>query len=177
MAAPPARCALLRAKGLSLRHAERSDLPFLRDLFAGFRAAELALVPWSASQKRAFIDDQFRLQHVHFTRHHAAADFWVVMQALPLALPRPIGRLYLDRSAQAWHIVDIGLLRDVQGRGLGSGLLTWIQGEAAAAGASLGLQVAANNPRARALYLRLDFRDCGPPGEMHQPMRWHPQAS
>jgi ribosomal protein S18 acetylase RimI-like enzyme len=175
--APPAPYRPLAAKGMSLRAAASGDLPFLRDLYAGFRAAKLALAPWPEAQKRAFVDDQFRLQHEHFTRHHPRADFWVVMQAPPLSLPRPIGRLYLDRSAKAWHIVDIGLLREMQGQGLGSAMLAWIQDSAAAAGASVSLQVALNNPRARALYLRQGFRETGPSSATHQPMAWRVPVS
>jgi ribosomal protein S18 acetylase RimI-like enzyme len=167
----------LTASGLSLRPAGADDLPFLRDLYAGFRAAELALAPWPEARKRAFTDDQFRLQHVHFIGHHPRADFWVLMQALPLSLPRRVGRLYLDRSAREWQVVDIGLVRDAQCQGLGSALLAWIQEEAAAAGASLALQVAANNPRARALYLRLGFCDAGQSSATHQPMAWRPPVS
>lgn len=177
-AAPPVLSDPLRAKGLSLRHAGPDNLPFLRDLFAGFRAPELALIPWSPVQKRAFTDDQFRLQHAHFTQHYSRADFWVVVQALPLASPRLVGRLYLDRSGRDWQIVDIGLAADLQGQGLGRALLEWIQDSAAAAGAkSVALQVAANNPRARALYLRLGFRDAGQSSETHQPMAWRPPVS
>lgn len=172
-AAPPVLSDPLRARGLSLRAAETSDLPFLRDLFAGFRAPELALALWSEARKRAFTDDQFRLQHVHFTRHFAGADFWVVMQASALSSPRAIGRLYLDRSGREWRIVEIGFTADAQGQGLGSAMIEWIQNEAAAAGAAaVALQVAANNPRARALYLRLGFRDIGAAGDLHQPMAW-----
>ena len=174
--APPLSDAL-RGRLLTLRPAEARDLPFLRDLYAGFRAAELALVPWPEAQKCAFVDDQFRLQHVHFTRWYATADFWVVMQAHPLSLPRPIGRLYLDRAPRAWRIVDIGLVAAARGQGLGSAMIGWIQASAAAAGASLALEVAANNPRAHALYRRLGFRDAGQRSATHQPMAWRAPVS
>lgn len=162
---------------MSLRPAVAHDLPFLRDLFGGFRALELALVPWPEAQKSAFIDDQFGLQHVHFTRHYPHADFWVVMQTLPLASPRPIGRLYLDRSAREWRIVDIGFVAEARGQGLGRAAIEWIQEQAAATGASVALEVAADNPRAHALYLRLGFRDAAPRSATHQPMAWRAPVS
>ncbi len=163
----------LKALGLSLRPARAGDLPFLHELHAGFRAAELALVPWPPEQKRAFLDDQFRLQHIHFTRFYAASDFWLVLRTRPPGAPQPIGRLYLDRSGPVWRIVDIGFLPDARRQGLGAAMLAWIQRSAAAANAAgVALQVAVNNPRARALYLRAGFVDDGGEEAMHQPMLW-----
>lgn len=162
----------LVAVGIALRPASEDDLPFLRDLYAGLRAAELLLVPWPPAQKRAFLDDQFRLQHLHFTRVHPRCDFWVVEQANALALPRAIGRLYLDRSAAWWRIVDIGLLAEVRGQGLGGALLGWVQAQAAGMVTDVRLSVAANAPRARSLYLRIGFVDGGAPVDNHQPMIW-----
>lgn len=159
--------------GVSVRPAQPADAAFLRALYAGFRAAELALVPWSAAEKAAFADDQFRLQHRHFTRAGTATDFWILMQG-----PGAVGRLYLERGFPDWRIVDIGLVPEARGRGLGSALLEWIKAAAVAAGAKgVTLQVATTNPRARALYRRHDFRYDGDAEESHQPMRWRPEVS
>jgi ribosomal protein S18 acetylase RimI-like enzyme len=163
----------LQARGLSLRVAGKGDLPFLRTLFGSFRALELLMVPWPPEQKQAFLDDQFRLQHTHFTRFHPACGFWLVEQQRPLAAPAPVGRLYLDRSQPRWCIVDIGFMPETRGQGLGAGLIEWIKAEAAVAGVEgVALSVAANNPGARALYQRLGFTDDGPAEHMHQPMFW-----
>jgi GNAT superfamily N-acetyltransferase len=159
--------------GASLRDAQPGDAAFLRTLYGSFRAAELVLVPWSAAEKAAFVDDQFHLQHLHFTRVGSATDFWILMQG-----PGAVGRLYLERSAPCWRIVDIGLVPEARGRGLGSALLDWISEAAVTAGAEgVALQVAASNRRARALYLRQGFRDDGAPEAAHQPMRWRPSLS
>lgn len=166
----------LRRRGLALRGAGRSDLPGLRRLFGCVRSLELALVPWAPAQKEAFLDDQFRLQHAHFVRHHAKADFWIVEQAKPLEPLHAAGRLYLDRSGESWRIVDISLFAEARGSGLGGALIAWVQEEAAATGKGVALQVAENNPRARALYLRMGFADAGPAAHGHQPMMWRPPA-
>ncbi|MES2987572.1 MAG: GNAT family N-acetyltransferase [Pseudomonadota bacterium] len=164
----------LRSRGVSLRPAARADLDFLRDLFADFRAPELLFIPWTPAQKRAFVEDQFRLQHVHFTKYYVAGDFWVVDQTPPLGTTQSIGRLYLDRSAQPWRIVDIGLSAATRGAGLGAALIAWIQSQAQAAGSGVALQVAENNPRAHALYLKMGFIHDGAPQAHHQPMIWRP---
>lgn len=166
-AAAPAR-AMLDAAGVRLRPAVPADLDFLRRLHAQWRMPELLFLPWTAAEKQAFVDDQFRLQHLHLVRHYARADFWVILDAVG----QPIGRLYLDRSGAEWRLVDILLATGSRGARHGTRLIEWIQGEAVAARADLALHVAVNNPRARALYLRLGFVDTGGGDGMHLPMLW-----
>ncbi|MET3711325.1 RimJ/RimL family protein N-acetyltransferase [Sphingomonas trueperi] len=158
----------LQAFGITLRAASLEDLPELSGLYAQLRMPELLFHPWSQAEKRAFAEEQFRLQHHHFVRHCPRADFWLVLRD-----DAPIGRLYLDRSTSEWRIVDILLAAAWRGRGLGARLITWVQQSAAAAGASgVGLTVAVDNRRAHGLYARLGFHDAGAGDGLHQPMRW-----
>jgi GNAT superfamily N-acetyltransferase len=159
--------------GIGVRRASAQDLAFFRNLYGSFRAAELAAAPWTTDQRRAFLDDQFRLQHLHFTRVFARADFLVVTKAVALAGPRDVGRLYLDRSERHWRIVDIGLTPEMRGTGIGTALFVGIKSAARADGAQgVALRVAQANPRARELYLRQGFADDGAPEGYHQPMLW-----
>ena len=153
--------------GIVLRAAGEDDLPFLLALFAGFRAPELLLAPWSAEQKAAFVESQFALQHAHFVRHFPRADFWVIQRE-----EQPIGRVYLDRSKAEWRLIEIGLATTAQGQGIGAALVRWIQASAAAAGRAVALSVAVNNPRARALYHRLGFADRPTDSGTHVEMVW-----
>jgi GNAT superfamily N-acetyltransferase len=165
----------LATLGLSLRNADQADMPFLQDLFAGFRAEEMAFVPWPQAQKDAFLGDQFRLQHHHFVHYFSGADFWIVERSLPPDPPSPIGRLYLDRSAPRWRIVDIGFLPQARGQGIGSALLTWAQACALEAGAAgIDLHVLVTNSRAEQLYRSLGFRIEGKVEGYHRHMAWHP---
>ncbi len=126
-------------------------------------------VPWTAAQKLAFLDDQFRLQHLHFVTHYTRADFLVVEQT------GPVGRLYLDRSTPMWRVIDIGFLPQIRGAGLGSAVLGWVMDRAAARRAGgVDLHVAAANPRARALYARMGFAPEGGVEAAHQRMVWRP---
>ncbi len=68
----------------------------------------------------------------------------------------PCGRILIDRAASAITLVDISLLPERQGRGIGARLLAELQQEAAGTCAKLRLNVAADNP-ARRLYERLGF--------------------
>lgn len=158
--------AALRARGIGLRAARDADLPWLRDLYASTRSAELAAVPWPEAAKRAFLDQQFALQHAHYLRHFADADFLIVETA-----QAPVGRLYLQRGAARHVLVDISLLPAWRGQGVGTALIAHAQALAAAAGCALSLHVLYANPAAQRLYARLGFV-AGNASETHLEMLW-----
>jgi ribosomal protein S18 acetylase RimI-like enzyme len=178
-AAPPALPPLpaeLARRGIALRPIRPEDQPTLRALYGQFRAEEMAFAPWSAAQKAAFLDDQFRLQHHHFATHHPHADFWLIERAAPPSAPVVVGRLYLDRTTPTWRVLDVGLATSERGRGTGSALLIWIQNSASAAG-GVDLHVVLTNMRARSLYERLGFTADGAPVGHHQRMVWRPDPA
>ncbi|MBO9872761.1 MULTISPECIES: GNAT family N-acetyltransferase [Xanthomonas] len=162
LAAPPA----LRARGIVLRPAQAEDLDWLRALYASTRRDELAAVPWPEPAKRAFLDQQFALQHAHYLQHFAGADFLIVEDARAR-----LGRLYLDRSADPHVLVDISLLPDCRGQGIGGALIAQAQALADADGRALTLHVLHANPAAQRLYARLGFV-AGAAGQTHLAMRW-----
>src|SRR5947207_14155770 len=94
------------------------DEPFLQQLYASTRAEELAQVPWTDEQKAAFCRMQFAAQRQHYQEHYAGASFDVIELE-----GQPIGRLYVARWASEIRIVDIGLLPEYRGRGIGSEVL------------------------------------------------------
>lgn len=152
---------------MSLRRAGDADLDFLRGLYRTFRAEEMLAVAWPQAAKDAFLNDQFRLQHQHYVRVFATADFLVVERA-----GEPIGRLYLDRGPERFLIVDIGFLPQWRSRGFGRALLAWVQDLARADGARrVELHVLPQNLRARRLYAALGFEDAGVDGA-HLRMAW-----
>jgi ribosomal protein S18 acetylase RimI-like enzyme len=69
----------------------------------------------------------------------------------------PIGRLYLGRLADEIRIVDIALLSDHRGVGIGSRLIDDVIAEADSAGLAVRLHVEPWNPALR-LYERRGFR-------------------
>ena len=158
--------AALQTRGLGLRPARAADLPWLRDLYASTRSAELAAVPWPEAAKRAFLDQQFALQHAHYLRHFADADFLIVETA-----QAPLGRLYLQRGAAQHVLVDISLLPAWRGQGVGTALIAQAQALAAAAGCALSLHVLHANPDAQRLYARLGFV-AGDASDTHLEMHW-----
>lgn len=121
-------------------------------MYASTREQELAIVPWDAAQKAAFVQMQFAAQHAHYQEVFAGAAFDIV-----LVDGLPAGRLYVGRKDEEIRIVDIALLPNYCNRGIGTTLLRELQSEAAAVGKPLRIHVERFNPALR-LYQRLGFR-------------------
>jgi len=138
---------------VSLRAAEPADRALLREVYGSTRAEELEPVPWTDDQKREFLDRQFDAQDTEYHRRYPQARFDVI-----LVDGEPAGRLYVDRRPDAVHILDIALLPAFRNRGVGTGLLEGLAGEAGAAGKRLTIYMEKFNP-ARALYTRLGFQE------------------
>jgi ribosomal protein S18 acetylase RimI-like enzyme len=137
--------------GLSLRPVEPRDRELLFRVYASTRAEELAVVPWDERQKEAFLRAQFDAQDRWYREHYAGAGFDVV-----LVDDEPRGRIYVYRGADEIRIVDIALLPEHRGNGIGSALLRDLIREADAAGKRLSIHVERFNPALR-LYERLGF--------------------
>jgi GNAT superfamily N-acetyltransferase len=136
---------------LSLRPVTDDDLPFLLRLYASSREEELAGVEWPREQREAFVRQQFEAQHAWYREQYTTATFDVVEVA-----GVPAGRLYVDRWPREVRIVDISLLPEHRGKGLGGALLQAVFAEADAAGKPVSIHVERFNPALR-LYARLGF--------------------
>ena len=151
--------------GCRFRRIVETDLPFLAKVYASTRAEELAPVPWSDTEKAAFLDAQFRAQHAHYQRYCPNADWLVTMRG-----GEDIGRLYLERWPTQHRIIDIAFLPEHRGKGLGEALLRDLMDEAAAAGKAVSIHVEKFNPAMR-LYRRLGFETEEDKG-VYDLMRW-----
>jgi ribosomal protein S18 acetylase RimI-like enzyme len=141
-----------------LRPVAGGDRPFLVELYASLREAELALVPWEGATRRAFVEHQYAAQDAHYRAHYPGAMLDVVEVDGERA-----GRLYVHRGQSDIRIMEIALLPAFRARGIGTGLLCTIIAEAGASGRKLSIHLEANNP-ARTLYDRLGFRPVGERG-------------
>jgi ribosomal protein S18 acetylase RimI-like enzyme len=163
----PSGWARAAGAGLTFQTVSEADLPFLARLYASTRTEELAVTDWSDAHKAAFLDMQFQAQHAHYEQYYAKADRLVIRREAT-----PIGRLYLARWAQEHRIVDVALLPEHRGQGLGTALLRDLRDEAAAAGKPVSIHVETFNP-AYGLYRRLGFEKIGDYGA-YDLMRWSP---
>ena len=105
-------------------------------MYASTRAEELALVDWNDAQKETFVRAQFDAQDAWYREAYAKASFDVV-----LVDGEPAGRLYVHRGPSEIRIVDIALLPEHRGGGIGTSLLEELSAEADAAGKSLTIHV------------------------------------
>jgi ribosomal protein S18 acetylase RimI-like enzyme len=153
------------ASEISLRPFTQDDLEFLFRVYASSREEELAVVPWSDEEKEAFLRQQFNAQHTYYQEHFADARYDVILKG-----DTPIGRLYVDRQPDEIRVIDIALLAEHRGGGIGSGFVREIMDEAGATGKAVRLHVEKNNP-AKRLYFRLGFRDIEDVG-VYDLMEW-----
>ena len=134
-----------------LRPAGAGDRDFLLQVYASTREEELRLVDWSDEQKAAFVRQQFEAQDAYYRDNYDPVTFDVIEVDGASA-----GRLYVARWDDEIRIIDIALLPEYRGRGIGTELLRALLDEAAEAGKRLSIHVELNNP-ARRLYDRLGF--------------------
>ena len=152
-------------ESLTLRPVTPQDEPFLTRVYASTRAEELAITGWSDEQKAVFCRMQFHAQSTDYARNYPHAFFQIIERG-----GQSVGRLYVGRSAKDVHIIDISLLPEFRGSGIGTKLLRDLQEEARAAGKALTIHVERFN-RALALYQRLGFREIEDKG-VYLLMQW-----
>ena len=143
------------------------DRDLLYRVYASTRAEEMELVDWSDEQKEDFLRFQFDAQHQYYQSQFPRAAF-----DLLLVDGEPAGRLYVDRRPDEIRLIDIALLPERRGTGVGGAILERILAEAAAADKPVRIHVEHNN-RALTLYHRLGFRKIEEQG-VYYLMEWSP---
>ncbi len=158
------------AASLTLRDAEPGDRSFLLALYTSTRADEFTQLGWPPEMERGFMQMQFEAQRSHYEHRHPGAR----CQVMEL-LRCPVGRLWVAQDARSLTILDISVITDLRGQGIGSECLRRVQQRAAAAGVDVELQVLVGSAAHR-LYERLGFHDVGDAG-VRQAMSWSPTRS
>jgi ribosomal protein S18 acetylase RimI-like enzyme len=151
----------------ALRPAGPGDAELLYRIYASTREGELAVVPWEAAQKEAFLRMQFAAQDGYYHATFPAASYDLIVSGEEV-----LGRLYVDRGEAAWLVLDIALLPEHRGRGIGARLLTDVLAEAGAAAKPVQIHVERFNPAQR-LYDRLGFRQVADEG-VYLRLEWNP---
>jgi GNAT superfamily N-acetyltransferase len=137
---------------ITLRPSVPEDTDFLYAVYASTRQEELAAVPWDDATKASFLLTQARAQDVDYRTRRPQGEFLVVT-----ADGVDAGRLYralLDGGEL--RLMDIALLPDWRGRGIGTRLIEELVEECRLNRWLLSLHVELHNP-VRRLYDRLGF--------------------
>jgi ribosomal protein S18 acetylase RimI-like enzyme len=152
----------------ALRPAGPGDAELLYRIYASTREDELAVVPWDASQKEAFLRMQFAAQHRYYHATFPDASYNLILSG-----EQVLGRLYVDRGETAWNVIDLALLPEHRGQGIGTKLLTLVLADAGAAAKPVRMHVEQFNP-ARRLYDRLGFNQIADKG-VYLELEWKPK--
>lgn len=142
---------LTKDMSLTLRVAADEDEAFLREVYASTRAQELAMVPWSDEQRAAFLRMQFDAQHSYYHAQFPEASYQIILREV-----EPIGRMYVLRKEKDIEVLDITLLPQHRGAGIGTSLMRELLQEADRSGQAVNIWVEEYNP-SRSLFERLGF--------------------
>lgn len=154
---------------VTLRAASEADRDFLFSVYSSTRDGELAMTDWSPEQKAEFCRQQFEAQDAHYRGHYPDAAYELILDD-----GKAVGRLYVDRWLKEIRIMEITLLPEARGHGVGGRLLADLQSEARGAGKILSIHVERFNP-ALTLYSRLGFMLAEDKG-VYLLLHWEPAA-
>lgn len=146
---------------VAFRAVQDGDAERLLAIYASTRAEELAQVAWDGAQKDAFVRMQFEAQRKFYESEYPGAEFQII-----LVTGEPAGRLYVHRREREIRIMDIALLPEFRGRGIGTRILENLLAESARTTRPVTIHVESFNPAQR-LYERLGFKRIGSNGVYH----------
>lgn len=155
---------------ITLRPATQADYHFMRLLYGATREEEMQRFPMDDFEKKAFLDQQFGAQYQHYQLHYPTCERNIIEKD-----GKPIGRLWIDEWRDQIRLVDIALMPDHRGSGIGSLLLDDVLARGAKAGKPVTIHVESYNPALR-LYERLGFVKVDTNG-VYYLMKWMPQAT
>jgi ribosomal protein S18 acetylase RimI-like enzyme len=138
-------------KKICFRPITEKDVDFLYHVYASTRQMEMSATGWDEAQIEAFLRMQFRLQHTQYTQNYPNASLNII-----LIDGIPAGRLYVSRAKDTMRIIDITLLPEFRGKGIGGRIMKDLAVEADARGLVMSLHVEVNNP-ILTLYKSLGF--------------------
>jgi ribosomal protein S18 acetylase RimI-like enzyme len=140
---------------IALRPCRVDDQDFLFKLYASTRRHEIAGFGWPEAQQEMFLRMQFDAQRKSYDTAYGQAEHQIVEQD-----GRPIGRMMVLRGKEFAVLVDIALLEEHRGQGIGGELLRELGRSCDRERVPLRLQVLKTNP-ARRIYERLGFEQTG----------------
>jgi ribosomal protein S18 acetylase RimI-like enzyme len=139
----------------------------MRLLYGSTREEELKQFPFDELQKKEFLDQQFGAQYQHYQLHYPTCERNIIEKD-----GQAIGRLWIDEWRDQIRLVDIALMPEWRGSGVGSMLLDDVLARGVRAGKPVTIHVESYNPALR-LYERLGFEKVDTNG-VYFLMKWTP---
>ena len=136
---------------IELRPEVKKDTAFIEAVYRSAREAELNLTNWTEQQKSAFALMQCMAQLSEYKIKFPGALFRVI-----IFNKRNAGRLYTWETDNEIRLIDITLLPQFRGKGIGTGLVRDLIKRSDKVQKKISLHVDPTNP-ALHLYLRLGF--------------------
>ncbi len=152
---------------ITLRAVTPADEPFLFRLYAGTRAAELALTPWNDAQREAFLRMQFAAQTQAYWGRYPDSKHQIIE-----ADGESVGRLWVAHGAEHIHILDVALLPECSAD-ISAQVIDDLVREAAIRRQSITIYVAAFDP-VQPWFEQLGFKPIEQTG-FHSLLQWQPQ--
>lgn len=140
---------------ISLRPCHVDDDPFLFQLYSSTRLEEIAPFGWPQAQQESFLRMQFTARQRWYAMSYPGAEHHIIERD-----GAAIGRMMVFRQPPAAVLVDIALLPEHRGKGIGGGLVQQLIRQCGQEKLPLRLQVLRTNPALR-LYERLGFIPIG----------------
>lgn len=146
----------------TLEPTTQDDESFLRELFFDVRSGEFAAAGLQSAQLAMILDMQLRVRDETYSR-----KFPKMMSRIVRVGDRRVGNVLTDFDTNGLHLVDISLISEARGKGIGSAVIDHLKTESN----RITLVVFVNNSGARRLYDRLGFIETGSEA-MYLSMEW-----
>ncbi|WP_297417475.1 GNAT family N-acetyltransferase [Clostridium sp.] len=138
---------------ISLQKVKLEESEFLLKIFKESNPELLYICGLGEEEKRVILLQQFTIETKQLMQIYPNAEFNIVMLN-----EEPIGKLYINYGKTADRIIEIALLEEYRGRGIGKELIEIVIKNAKKAGKNVRLQVAWFNQNAYGLYKKLGFQ-------------------
>ncbi|MEC1179522.1 GNAT family N-acetyltransferase [Metasolibacillus meyeri] len=153
-------------KQLKLKTISQEDIPFLFTIYASTRKQEVDKWGWTEEQQNTFLTMQWQAQQASYSQQFPQASQWLI-----LFENNAIGRCIIEDLQQYLHLIDLSILPNYQGKGIGTTVLKRLQQMVTQDEKPLCLKVLRTNP-AKQLYERLGFKQIGV-DELYVEMQWN----
>jgi Acetyltransferases len=143
---------------INLRAITEADRLFLCQVYISSREDEMGIRDWEEKERTEFLQSQCNMQHTYYMKSYKNPSFSIVLLGNVA-----IGRLYVERNEKEIRIIDISLLKEYRGFGIGRELINFLIEESENKNIQLTLYVEYYN-FARQWYERIGFKQHGENG-------------